>query len=157
MPPDEAAAPIPRGPDGGNKKLNVKDIIQQNLDRDGDGTIDTAELVTLLEGLAQSRKEKKYLCYAVLGMLIFGLALIGTIIGLTYAIMDNMKETEVGRGNTMYIKGSDSHLDIVRTGSAEFAVNDNGALVHRLHAEVMAAKGTPVNDTTPPPVLQTAE
>ncbi|KXZ43628.1 hypothetical protein GPECTOR_85g358 [Gonium pectorale] len=68
------------GGDKNNKRLLE---ILQELDRDGSGTIDVAELLSLLEGVMNSRRERKYLCIALIGMFVFGLILIGTIIGLT--------------------------------------------------------------------------
>ncbi|KXZ56187.1 hypothetical protein GPECTOR_1g161 [Gonium pectorale] len=115
-----------------NKHADVLAILE-DLDRNGDGTIDVAELVTLLEGVTRTRRERKYLAYTVIVMFIFGLIMIGTIIGLTYAMLYSLKDTEV-KGGIMYVKNSDGAVnDIIRTGSAEFGV-ENGAIVHRLTA-----------------------
>ncbi|KXZ46812.1 hypothetical protein GPECTOR_40g546 [Gonium pectorale] len=72
---------------GANKKSGKKNEklleILEELDRDGSGQIDVAELVSLLEGVAKSRKERKYMCLAIVAMFIFGIVLIGAIIGLS--------------------------------------------------------------------------
>ncbi|KXZ48471.1 hypothetical protein GPECTOR_27g641 [Gonium pectorale] len=65
------------------------------LDRNGDGTIDVAELVGMLEGVTRTRRERRYLAYTVVIMFVFGLIMIGTIIGLTYAMLYSLKDTEV--------------------------------------------------------------
>ncbi|KXZ45310.1 hypothetical protein GPECTOR_56g407 [Gonium pectorale] len=145
-----------------SRTLSVKEVIKQigngkrdqklmeileELDRDGSGQIDVTELVGLLEGVARGRKERKYMIFAIVAMFVFGIVLIGTIIGLTYAMLYSLKDTEV-KGGVMFVKNSDgTSMDIVRTGSAEFSVH-NGAMVQRL---------TPDSTKNTTNVLQTAD
>ncbi|KXZ52423.1 hypothetical protein GPECTOR_9g467 [Gonium pectorale] len=134
---------------GGNSSKRDRKLLKilEELDRDGSGHIDIAELVSLLEDVARGRKERKYMCWAMFAMFVFGCILVGSIIGLTYATMYSLKDSEV-KGGVMYVKNSDGTAnEIVRTGSAEFGV-ENGAMVHRL-----ASDGGP---NTTAPVLQTA-
>ncbi|KXZ48683.1 hypothetical protein GPECTOR_26g586 [Gonium pectorale] len=124
-------------------------LLRAELDRDGSGQIDVTELVSLLEGVANSRRERKYMWFAIVAMFIFGIILIGAIIGLSYAMMYALKDTEV-KGGVMYVKGSDGQSsEIVRTGSAEFVVQ-NGTFVQRVEP---AIAGSTANT---PSVLRTA-
>ncbi|KXZ48483.1 hypothetical protein GPECTOR_27g653 [Gonium pectorale] len=107
------------------------------LDRDGSGQVDVAELIDMLEGVQRSRKERRYMCYGMIAMLVFGVVLIGTIIGLTYAMLYSLKDTEV-KGGVMFVKNSDGATnEVVRTGSAEFSVMD-GAMVQRVTTDSAA-------------------
>ncbi|KXZ48467.1 hypothetical protein GPECTOR_27g637 [Gonium pectorale] len=145
----------------GNDKRNDGEILRilEDLDRNGDGTIDVAELVGMLEGVTRTRRERRYLAYTVVIMFVFGLIMIGTIIGLTYAMLYSLKDTEV-KGGIMYVKDSGGVVnDIIRTGSAEFGV-ENGAIVHRLvESSTTNTTGTAPGATTQDgalPVLRTA-
>ncbi|KXZ43625.1 hypothetical protein GPECTOR_85g355 [Gonium pectorale] len=137
---------------GGDKRNKRLLQMLEELDRDGSGTIDVAELLSLLEGVMNSRRERKYMCVAIIGMFVFGLILIGTIIGLTYAMLYSLKDTEV-KGGIMYVKNSDGVVqDIIRTGSAEFGVGENGLFMHRLANSSSAAQTASDSGT----VLKTA-
>ncbi|KXZ43364.1 hypothetical protein GPECTOR_92g587 [Gonium pectorale] len=135
---------------GASNKRNEKLVeILEELDRDGSGQIDVTELVSLLEGVANSRRERKYMCLAIVAMFIFGIVLIGAIIGLSYAMMYALKDTEV-KGGVMYVKGSDGlSSEIVRTGSAEFVVQ-NGTFVQRVEPTISGSAAST------PAVLRTA-
>ncbi|KXZ48481.1 hypothetical protein GPECTOR_27g651 [Gonium pectorale] len=113
-----------------NRDQKLMKILEE-LDRDGSGQIDVAELIEMLESVQRSRKERRYMCYGMIAMFVFGVVLIGTIIGLTYAMLYSLKDTEV-KGGVMFVKNSDgATAEVVRTGSAEFSVMD-GAMVQRV-------------------------
>ncbi|KXZ45113.1 hypothetical protein GPECTOR_58g562 [Gonium pectorale] len=117
--------------------------ILAEMDSDQSGTIDVEELLNLVEGLAKTRREKKWMAFIIVALFIFALATIGTIVGLTYAVMSALKDTEV-EGNTMYVKGT---TDVVRTGSAEFTVVD-GIMVSRKALNETAAAALASGNTS---------
>ncbi|KXZ45117.1 hypothetical protein GPECTOR_58g566 [Gonium pectorale] len=141
----------------GGRSLSVKEVITTNLDRDGNGTIDVAELVQLLQGVERGNQERKYMAFAIVAMFVFGLILIGAIVGLSYAVVYSLKDSQV-KGGIMYVKNSDGAAqDIVRTGSAEFGI-ENGLFVQRVATDTAAVAGTKVAATVDAaaPVVQTA-
>ncbi|KXZ43125.1 hypothetical protein GPECTOR_101g26 [Gonium pectorale] len=97
------------------------------LDQNGDGVINADELVNMLDGVVKAREERRYMIFIIAALCVFCLLTVGAVVGLTYAVVDALKDTHV-TGDTMYVKGST--VEVVRTGSAEFAVV-NGVLVNR--------------------------
>ncbi|KAG2441269.1 hypothetical protein HYH02_010111 [Chlamydomonas schloesseri] len=97
------------------KNADIAALLKE-LDKDGDGNIDAEE-------------------WWIIAMLtLFNLFTIGAVVGLTYATMYSLKDSEV-TGSTMYVKGS---TEIVRTGNADMTVV-NGVMVSR---QTTAADGT---------------
>ncbi|KXZ48985.1 hypothetical protein GPECTOR_24g275 [Gonium pectorale] len=122
--------------------------VLSELDRDHDGSIDVAELIDMVEGIVKSRRERRYMWFVIIALFVFAACTIGTIIGLTYAVVDALKDTEV-TGSVMYVKGSVT--DVVKVGSADFAVVNN-VMVPRSAADA----ANPTNATSPSTVMQTA-
>ncbi|KXZ48544.1 hypothetical protein GPECTOR_27g715 [Gonium pectorale] len=114
------------------------------------------QLLNLVEGLIKTRRERRYMWFAIIAMFLLGAVLIGAIVGLTYAVVAALKDTEIHDG-TLFVKGSTT--EVVRTGSAEFSVL-NGVMVSR--ESVLAARNGTNSTASPsdaPPanaVLQTA-
>ncbi|KXZ48984.1 hypothetical protein GPECTOR_24g274 [Gonium pectorale] len=133
---------------GSIRRANEIQKVLSELDRDHDGTIDVAELIDMVEGIVKSRRERRYMWFVIIALFVFAACTIGTIIGLTYAVVDALKDTEVN-GSVMYVKGSVT--DVVKVGSADFAVVNN-VMVPRSAAEA----ATPTNITNPTSVMQTA-
>ncbi|KXZ42998.1 hypothetical protein GPECTOR_107g142 [Gonium pectorale] len=136
----------PGGTTGITTTIKVKDILKQvgsqrraanigvllsEVDRDKDGTVDIAELLNMLEGVVKSRRERRYMCIGLIALTVFAACTIGAIVGLTYAIVNALKDTEVA-GGVMYVKGSTT--EVVRTGNADFTVLD-GLMVSRTALE----------------------
>ncbi|KXZ48976.1 hypothetical protein GPECTOR_24g266 [Gonium pectorale] len=119
----------------------------KEIDRDGSGTIDVNELLNLVEGVVKGRRERRYMWFVIVSLIVLGAILIGTIIGLTYAVVSALKDTEL-TGNVMVVKDTN---EVVRTGSAEFSVVD-GVMVSRgaLNATT-SASGTAASGSAPPP------
>ncbi|KXZ45142.1 hypothetical protein GPECTOR_58g591 [Gonium pectorale] len=128
---------------GSQRRFTELGNILAEMDSDQSGTIDVEELLHLVEGLAKTRREKKWMAFIIIALFIFALATIGTIVGLTYAVMSALKDTQV-EGNTMYVKGT---TDVVRTGSAEFTVVD-GIMVSRKALNETAAAALASANTT---------
>ncbi|KXZ43132.1 hypothetical protein GPECTOR_101g33 [Gonium pectorale] len=137
--------------------------ILQELDQNGDGVINAAELVNMLDGVVKARRERRYMFFIIVALCVFCLLTVGAVVGLTYAVVDALKDTQV-TGDTMYVKGST--VEVVRTGSAEFTVVD-GVFVNR-QAQALAnatssssaAAASNTTATTKPPsptsVMRTA-
>ncbi|KXZ43643.1 hypothetical protein GPECTOR_84g319 [Gonium pectorale] len=81
----------------------------------------------MLDGVVKARQERRYMIFVIVALCVFCLCTVGAVVGLTYAVVDALKDTQV-TGDTMYVKGSS--VEVVRTGSAEFAVVD-GVFVNR--------------------------
>ncbi|KXZ48983.1 hypothetical protein GPECTOR_24g273 [Gonium pectorale] len=133
---------------GGAQRSREVHAILEELDRDHDGTIDVAELIDMVEGIVKSRRERRYMWFVIIALFVFAACTIGTIIGLTYAVVNALKDTEV-TGSVMYVKGSAT--DVVKVGSADFAVVNN-VMVPRSAADA----ANPTNITSPTSVMQTA-
>ncbi|KAG2423845.1 hypothetical protein HXX76_015005 [Chlamydomonas incerta] len=111
----------------------------KELDKDGDGTIDANELVSHLEGVVSHRRERRWMWWIIAMLTLFNLFTIGAVVGLTYATMYSLKDSEVS-GSTMYAKGT---TEVVKTGNAEMTVV-NGVMVSR---QVTSADGTTTTTT----------
>ncbi|KXZ43137.1 hypothetical protein GPECTOR_101g38 [Gonium pectorale] len=126
-------------------------MILQELDQNGDGVINAAELVNMLDGVVKARRERRYMFFVIAALCVFCLCTVGAVVGLTYAVVDALKDTQV-TGDTMYVKGSS--VEVVRTGSAEFAVVD-GVFVNRQAQALANANSSSFsaasNTTTPSP------
>ncbi|KXZ43120.1 hypothetical protein GPECTOR_101g21 [Gonium pectorale] len=124
--------------------------ILQELDQNGDGVINAAELINMLDGVVKARRERRYMFFVIAALCVFCVCTVGAVVGLTYAVVDALKDTQV-TGDTMYVKGST--VDVVRTGSAEFAVVD-GVFVNRQAqalANATSSSAAASNTTTPSP------
>ncbi|KXZ42974.1 hypothetical protein GPECTOR_108g169 [Gonium pectorale] len=103
------------------------DNFLKELDANKDGNIDIDELLAHMEGIAAQRRQRKWMWFAIVALAFCALSTIAATVGLTYAVLKAVQDTEVV-GGIMYVK--DSTTEIVRTGSAEFTVVD-GLLVSR--------------------------
>ncbi|KXZ41751.1 hypothetical protein GPECTOR_295g796 [Gonium pectorale] len=80
-----------------------------------------------MENVAVQRRQRKWMWFAIVALTFCALSTIAATVGLTYAVLKAVQDTEVV-GGVMYVK--DSTTEIVRTGSAEFTVVD-GVFVSR--------------------------
>ncbi|KXZ51411.1 hypothetical protein GPECTOR_12g373 [Gonium pectorale] len=103
------------------------DTFLQELDTNKDGDISIDELLSLMENVAVQRRQRKWMWFAIVALAFCALSTIAATVGLTYAVLKAVQDTEVV-GGVMYVK--DSTTEIVRTGSAEFTVVD-GVFVSR--------------------------
>ncbi|KXZ48979.1 hypothetical protein GPECTOR_24g269 [Gonium pectorale] len=105
------------------------------------------KMLNLVEGVVKGRRERRYMWFVIVSLFVLGAVLIGAIIGLTYAVVSALKDTEL-TGNVMVVKDTN---EVVRTGSAEFTVVD-GVMVSRgaLNATT-SASGTAASGSAPPP------
>ncbi|KXZ53352.1 hypothetical protein GPECTOR_7g1247 [Gonium pectorale] len=125
----------------GRRQKAGLDQLMAELDKNRDGDVDAEELINLLEGVVEHRRQRKWMWFVIIALSAFALATIAATVGLTYAVLEAMKDTEIHNG-IMYVKGSETEL--VRTGSAEFSVV-NGIMVSR---SLLNTTTTPVNGTT---------
>ncbi|KXZ47465.1 hypothetical protein GPECTOR_35g903 [Gonium pectorale] len=79
----------------------------------------------MLEGVVKSRRERRYMIFGLVALTLFSLCTIGTVVGLTYAVVDALKDTEVV-GGVMMVKGST--VDPVKISSADFTIVDGAAV-----------------------------
>ncbi|PNW76776.1 hypothetical protein CHLRE_11g475700v5 [Chlamydomonas reinhardtii] len=146
--------------DKSKANADIQQLLKE-LDKDGDGTIDANELVSHLEGVVSHRRERRWMWWIIAMLTLFNLFTIGAVVGLTYATMYSLKDSEVS-GSTMYAKGT---TEVVRTGNADMTVV-NGVMVSRtttaadgttttaaINSTVVNGTLTPVN---PASVLRTA-
>ncbi|KXZ42180.1 hypothetical protein GPECTOR_189g292 [Gonium pectorale] len=116
------------------------DTFLKELDTNRDGDIGVDELLSLMESVAVQRRQRKWMWFAIVALTFCALSTIAATVGLTYAVLKAVQDTEVV-GGVMYVK--DSTTEIVRTGSAEFTVVD-GVFVSR--ETILSAAAT--NSTT---------
>jgi len=84
------------------------DVQQMNIDRDGDGKIDAADLGMIINNLLSTKKDNKFLRNSVAVLVVFALLLTGCVFGASIAAARLSKDTSVDSvSGILYAKGSD--------------------------------------------------
>jgi C1A family cysteine protease len=102
----------------------VKAVLQQ-FDVNQDDALDIDEVCQLVEHMLNEDKKHTYLKYAFGGLMLFTLLLLGSMFGLTWAVVASLKDTEI-QGNVLVTKEGQS----VQVASSEYLVG-NGSLMGR--------------------------
>jgi C1A family cysteine protease len=108
----------------------ITDKVRQVLkdyDVNQDETLDVHEVSALVEHLLKKEMKYTYLKYAFGGMTLFAFLLLGSMFGLTWAVVDSLKDTQVGTNGAMMTKDGSK---VVQVASSEYAVV-NGSLLAR--------------------------
>ncbi|EKX40662.1 hypothetical protein GUITHDRAFT_75312, partial [Guillardia theta CCMP2712] len=99
----------------------------QMIDINGDGALDSNEILAGVAALKSERAKSRLYSNFLIILSILSLLTLGAVFGLTYAVVEITKESEVHPGGVMTVKGTN---EPVRVASTEFEVKD-GILTSR--------------------------
>lgn len=103
--------------------------ILKEFDVNQDEALDIEEVSTLVDHLVKKEMKYKYLKYAFGGLMGFTLLLLGSMFGLTWAVVESLKDTRLDTSGTMMTKDGSK---VVQVASSDYAVV-NGSLISRNH------------------------
>jgi len=105
---------------------DIQALIQKmNLDKDGDGTINAAEMSMVLNDYRGTKKDNKNLRYSVVGLVVGCILLIGCVFGASITAARLSKDTSVDPvSGVMYSKGVET---TVKTEPVE--IRENGVTI----------------------------
>ncbi|KXZ53196.1 hypothetical protein GPECTOR_7g1089 [Gonium pectorale] len=78
----------------GTARRAAIDGFLQELDHNHDGNINADDLLSMLEGVATQRRQRRWMIFAIVGLLFFCCATVAATVGLTYAVVHALKDTE---------------------------------------------------------------
>ncbi|KXZ51413.1 hypothetical protein GPECTOR_12g375 [Gonium pectorale] len=98
---------------GSRKAIRTKDILKaavtnrrqaidtflKELDTNKDGDIGVDELLSLMENVAVQRRQRKWMWFAIVALTFCALSTIAATVGLTYAVLKAVQDTEVMPGS----------------------------------------------------------
>ncbi|CAG9460476.1 unnamed protein product [Pedinophyceae sp. YPF-701] len=97
------------------------------LDLDGSNVLDSHEVSEAVRALIKARRERRILMRVVLGLAVFSLFFLGSIVGLVWAVFTLAQDTKVDSG-VMVDKDSGAPVQV---SSTETTTTASGALVSR--------------------------
>ena len=108
------------------------------LDTNGDGALDTDEILAGLATLKREQYKSKMYRNFLIALGVLSLIMLASVFGLTYSVIQITKESEVKAGGVLTVRGTS---EPVRVASTEFDVR-NGTLTSRTMLNTSCSNGT---------------
>ncbi|EKX42604.1 hypothetical protein GUITHDRAFT_73715, partial [Guillardia theta CCMP2712] len=108
------------------------------LDTNGDGALDTDEILAGLATLKREQYKSKMYRNFLIALGALSLIMLASVFGLTYSVIQITKESEVKAGGVLTVRGTS---EPVRVASTEFDVR-NGTLTSRTMLNMSCSNGT---------------
>jgi hypothetical protein len=129
------------------------------MDANGDGVIDEAELAHMIQELVQEQKMSKLFKWLVVGAAVLFVLLVAALTGVTYGMVSLLQTTKIADGRFIAVKGGTGDSQVALTGGA--TINLANTTKNAADADILVAavnrRRRLLGDTTPLPAGNSSE